>query len=86
MSTSGGLTPSLKRISLPYHPYPKVRGVSMFINHPKRRVHEQIRVKEDVKNDQDIFTATMDSVMDKDWRKTSMVHGVYTVNLLSEDL
>ncbi|OXG13510.1 hypothetical protein J008_06096 [Cryptococcus neoformans] len=86
MSTSGGLTPSLKRISLPYHPYPKVRGVSMFINHPKRRVHEQIRVKENVKNDQDIFTATMDSVMDKDWRKTSMVHGVYTVNLLSEDL
>lgn len=85
LSTSGGLTPSLKRISLPYYPYPKVKGVSMFINHPKRRVHEQIRVKEDVKNDQDIFTATMDSVMDKDWRKTSMVHGVYTVNLLSED-
>ncbi|WVO23628.1 uncharacterized protein IAS62_004983 [Cryptococcus decagattii] len=59
LSTSGGLTPSLKRLSLPHYPYPKLRG--------------------------DMFTATMDSVMDKDWKKTSMIHGVYTVNLLSED-
>lgn len=58
----------------------------MFINHPKRRVYERIRAKEDVKTEQDTFTAIMDSVMDKDWRKTSMIHGVYTVNLLSEDL
>ncbi|ADV24871.1 Hypothetical Protein CGB_K1280C [Cryptococcus gattii WM276] len=86
LSTSGGLTASLKRLSLPHYPYPKLRGVSMFINHPKRRVYERIRAKGDVKTEQDMFTATMDSVMDKDWKKTSMIHGVYTVNLLSEDL
>nr|XP_031863692.1 uncharacterized protein CI109_000944 [Kwoniella shandongensis]KAA5530764.1 hypothetical protein CI109_000944 [Kwoniella shandongensis] len=80
ISTDGGLVWSMHRLSRMCKLNDDLGGVSMFINHPKRRV-------KDVRSDTDgrwecqrVFRN-----LGEDFRQQSMAHAVHTTNLLSSD-
>ncbi|WVQ74127.1 hypothetical protein IAR50_003719 [Cryptococcus sp. DSM 104548] len=91
MSNTGGLVSSMARLRESMEdPYlwAHIAGISTYINNPKRRVccspAESASTVQTPSTDCLAFQEGMDGFME-DWRETSMVHGVYTVNLLSSD-
>ncbi|ODN79175.1 hypothetical protein L198_07925 [Cryptococcus wingfieldii CBS 7118] len=90
MPNSGGLLPSIARLRESMEDAPRVwsniSGISTYINNPKRRVccTPTQSTAPAPSADCSAFQNEMDELME-DWRETSMVHGVYTVNLLSSD-
>ncbi|ODN76321.1 hypothetical protein, variant 1 [Cryptococcus amylolentus CBS 6039] len=90
MPSSGGLLPSIARLRESMEDAPivwsNILGISTYINNPKRRVccAPTQSTAPAPSADCSAFQSEMDELME-DWRETSMVHGVYTVNLLSSD-